>query len=48
VDCEASVERLRDFEIHTVYPGHGKPFPMEEFLKDHEKIEVSYASFDRL
>ena len=31
-DCEASVERLRDFEIHTVYPGHGNPFPMDSFL----------------
>ncbi len=31
VACEASVERLRGFEISTVYPGHGSPFPMEEF-----------------
>lgn len=26
--CEASLEKLRAFEIGTVYPGHGKPFPM--------------------
>ena len=32
VDCEASVEKLRDFEINTVYPGHGQPFPMDSFL----------------
>jgi len=33
--CEASLEKLRGFEIHTVYPGHGKPFPMESFLTKH-------------
>ena len=32
VDCEASVEKLREFEINTVYPGHGQPFPMDSFL----------------
>jgi len=30
--CEASVARLQDFEIGTVYPGHGEPFPMAAFL----------------
>ncbi len=40
VACEASIERLRDLEVHTVYPGHGQPFPMEEFLKEHKKMEV--------
>jgi hydroxyacylglutathione hydrolase len=29
--CEASLEKLRGFEIHTVYPGHGRPFPMDSF-----------------
>jgi len=33
--CEASVEKLQGFEIRTVYPGHGKPFPMGLFLTDH-------------
>jgi hydroxyacylglutathione hydrolase len=28
----ASVEKLKSFEIHTVYPGHGAPFPMAQFL----------------
>jgi glyoxylase-like metal-dependent hydrolase (beta-lactamase superfamily II) len=27
--ANASVEKLKSLEIHTVYPGHGKPFPME-------------------
>jgi len=26
--AEASIERLRPMGIGTVYPGHGKPFPM--------------------
>jgi hydroxyacylglutathione hydrolase len=26
---EASLDRLRNLEIRTVYPGHGQPFPME-------------------
>jgi hydroxyacylglutathione hydrolase len=30
--CAASLEKLRGFEIRTVYPGHGRPFPMESFL----------------
>ena len=29
-----SVEKLKSLEIRTVYPGHGQPFPMEEFLTD--------------
>ncbi len=32
----ASVEKLKRLAINTVYPGHGGPFPMESFLKDHE------------
>jgi len=30
---EASVERIRAFEIKTVYPGHGKPFRMEQLAE---------------
>ncbi len=33
--ANASVEKLRGFEIKTVYPGHGKPFPLSEFGKTH-------------
>ncbi len=28
-DCRTSVERLKRLQIATVYPGHGKPFPMD-------------------
>jgi glyoxylase-like metal-dependent hydrolase (beta-lactamase superfamily II) len=33
VAATASVEKLRGREIAIVYPGHGKPFPMQAFLK---------------
>jgi hydroxyacylglutathione hydrolase len=29
----ASVDRLKSLEIDTVYPGHGAPFPMAQFLE---------------
>jgi glyoxylase-like metal-dependent hydrolase (beta-lactamase superfamily II) len=29
-DAEASLRRLRDLPIVTVYPGHGKPFPASQ------------------
>jgi hydroxyacylglutathione hydrolase len=32
-DFNTSIEKLRSLEINTVYPGHGKPFPMELFIK---------------
>jgi len=31
--ADASVEKLKGLEINTVYPGHGKPFPMEQFTR---------------
>lgn len=31
--ANASVEKLKKLNIKTVYAGHGKPFPMELFLK---------------
>jgi len=31
--ANASVEKLKKLKINTVYPGHGKPFPMELFMK---------------
>lgn len=34
--AKASVEKLRGLEIHTVYPGHGRPFPMELFLNNYQ------------
>jgi glyoxylase-like metal-dependent hydrolase (beta-lactamase superfamily II) len=33
--ANASIEKLKSFEIYTVYPGHGKPFPMGPFIKNH-------------
>jgi len=31
--ANASVEKLKKLRIKTVYPGHGKPFSMEHFMK---------------
>ena len=31
--ANASVEKLKSIKINTVYPGHGKPFPMDTFIK---------------
>ena len=36
--CAASIERLQGFEINTVYPGHGKPFPMDAFITTRQMI----------
>ena len=33
--AHASVEKLKSLKITVVYPGHGLPFPMEQFLKTH-------------
>ena len=32
--ANVSVEKLQGLKVNTVYPGHGKPFQMELFLKD--------------
>jgi glyoxylase-like metal-dependent hydrolase (beta-lactamase superfamily II) len=32
--ANASVEKLKGLEIHTVHPGHGEPFPMAQFIKN--------------
>ena len=34
-DFNASLEKLRGLDIETVYPSHGRPFPMASFLKEH-------------
>ena len=31
--AKASLDRLRNLAIRTVYPGHGEPFQMERFVK---------------
>jgi len=33
-EIDASVEKITSLEIDTVYPGHGKPFPMEKFIQN--------------
>ncbi|HEX2908906.1 MAG TPA: MBL fold metallo-hydrolase [Phototrophicaceae bacterium] len=33
---QASVKKLKGFTINTVYPGHGKPFPMRLFLESQQ------------
>lgn len=32
VDLEDSLKKLQNFSFRTLYPGHGKPFMMEQFL----------------
>ena len=34
-DFNSSIEKLKSLKINTVYPGHGKPFPMEWFIKNY-------------
>lgn len=41
VGFQASIAKLKNLPITTVYPGHGKPFPMELFMKHHEHLEGS-------
>jgi hydroxyacylglutathione hydrolase len=31
-ELAASVERLKALDVRTVYPGHGRPFKMEQFM----------------
>ncbi len=33
VEANASAKKLRRYEINTVYPGHGKPFPMSSLAR---------------
>ena len=32
-ELKVSIEKLKSIKINTVYPGHGKPFPMNSFTK---------------
>lgn len=36
-EFEATIEKLRLLNIHTVYPGHGRPFAWEQFIKNHRR-----------
>lgn len=31
--ASASVDKLKRLAVNTVYPGHGKPFPIEQFMQ---------------
>lgn len=33
VDFQASIKKLKSLKVNTVYPGHGKPFPMSSNIK---------------
>jgi hydroxyacylglutathione hydrolase len=33
-EMDASIEKLKTLGVKTVYPGHGKPFKIEEFCKN--------------
>jgi hydroxyacylglutathione hydrolase len=37
-DSDVSLAKLKNLYVKTVYPGHGKPFAMEAFLKDHPNL----------
>ncbi|MCL5997542.1 MAG: MBL fold metallo-hydrolase [Chloroflexi bacterium] len=41
VELNASIEKLKGLRINTVYPGHGKPFPMASFIKNHRPATVT-------
>jgi len=34
-DCSASIEKLKSLPIGTVYPGHGKPFLLKQFINSY-------------
>lgn len=34
----ASIEKLRSLPIDTVYPGHGNPFQIEEFIRNNASV----------
>lgn len=31
---DASIEQIKNLEIDTIYPGHGKPFTLEQFIQN--------------
>ena len=35
--ANTSVEKLKSYEIKTVYPGHGKPLTLEQFMENYLK-----------
>ena len=35
--AKTSIEKLKSYKIITVYPGHGKPFSLQQFLENFQK-----------
>ncbi|MCJ7623240.1 MAG: MBL fold metallo-hydrolase [Anaerolineaceae bacterium] len=42
--ASSSIRKLKSLQINTVYPGHGEPFPMEMFLRNHQENTVGGRS----
>jgi len=40
VAANASVEKLKSLKIDTVYPGHGKPFPIRVYINNNRKLGI--------
>ncbi len=38
-DASASLEKLASLEIGQVYPGHGEPFPFENFFQAYQAVD---------
>lgn len=36
-EMDASIEKMKALDIKAVYPGHGKPFKIEEFIKNNPR-----------
>jgi hydroxyacylglutathione hydrolase len=36
-EMDASIEKLKTLDIKKIYPGHGRPFTMDEFIKNNPK-----------
>jgi hydroxyacylglutathione hydrolase len=37
-DFTTSIQKLKTENVKTVYPGHGKPFLFEQFMKNHSAL----------
>ncbi len=40
-DLEASIEKLKNLEINTVYPGHGLPFMLRDYFGSKKKLRLT-------
>ena len=40
VAANASVEKLKSLKIDTVYPGHGKPFPIRVYINNNRQLGI--------